>query len=86
MRTTVTLDPDVADKLTRLAHARRASFKQTLNDVLRRGLAGQETSGTAKPFSVTPHRSGFRAGVDLLKLNQLADELEAQDFGSEAGR
>jgi hypothetical protein len=79
MRTTVTLDPDVAEKLTRLAHARKASFKETLNDVLRRGLSGQETR-PGKPFVVKPHRATFAPGVDLLKLNQLVDELAIEDF------
>jgi hypothetical protein len=71
MRITVILDPDVAEKLTRLAHARRVSFKETLNGVLRRVLAGQETAAAAKPFTVKPHRSAFRPGVDPQKLNQL---------------
>jgi hypothetical protein len=86
MRTTVTLDPDVAERLARLAHARRAPFKQILNEILRRGLAGQEAAAKARPFSVRPHRSGLRPGVDALRLNQLADELEAQDFRREASR
>lgn len=41
MRTTVTLDPDVAVKLKALARRRRASFKETLNDVIRRGLSAK---------------------------------------------
>jgi hypothetical protein len=85
MRTTVTLDPDVAEKLTRLAHARKASFKETLNDVLRRGLSGQETA-PKKPFVLKPHRGTFAPGVDLLKLNQLVDELAIEDFLRKAGR
>ena len=79
MRTTVTLDPDVAEKLTRLAHARKASFKETLNDVLRRGLSGQETR-KRKRFVVKPHHATFAPGIDLMKLNQLVDELEIADF------
>jgi hypothetical protein len=86
MRTTVTLDPDVADKLKRLAHARRASFKETLNEVLRRGLSGQAGAGRAKPFKVVPHPSGFRPGVDHQRLNQLVDQLAADDFLARAGR
>ena len=86
MRTTVTLDPDVAEKLSRLAHARRAPFKRVLNEALRRGLAGQEAVAKAKPFSVKPYRSGFRPGVDALRLNQLADELDVQEFGAKARR
>lgn len=39
MRTTVTLDDDVAKRLQRLRSERRAGFKEVLNDVLRAGLA-----------------------------------------------
>jgi len=80
MRTTVTLDPDVADKLKRLAHARRASFKQTLNEVLRRGLSGQAAAGAARPFRVVPQPGGFRPGVDPQRLGPLADQLAAEEF------
>jgi hypothetical protein len=38
MRTTLTLDDDVAIALERLRHARDASLKDIVNDVLRRGL------------------------------------------------
>ena len=38
MRTTVTLDPDVAARLRRLARERGASFKATINETLRAGL------------------------------------------------
>jgi hypothetical protein len=82
----VTLDPDVADKLKRLAHARRASFKETLNEVLRRGLSGQTGASGAKPFKVVPHPSGFRPGVDHQRLNQLVDELAAEEFLGRAKR
>lgn len=87
MRTTVTLEPDVARSIKELAHRRRASFKATLNDVLRRGLAPHE--GKAEPrerFIVEPHAGGFRPGIDVDKLNQLVDELETADFVDEARR
>jgi hypothetical protein len=85
VRTTVTLDPDVADRLSRLAHAQRASFKEVLNAVLRRGLSGQESAAAAPAFVVVPHESGFRPGVDPHKLNELADALETDLFGSQGG-
>ncbi len=81
MRTTVTLEPDVAAKLKELAHRRRASFKETLNDVLRKGLSSQ--AGTREPperYVVEAHAGGFRPGIDPSKLNQLVDELEVGDF------
>ncbi len=79
MRTTLTLDDDVATKLRELAHRRRVSFKEVVNSVLRRGLVAQE-SRSKRPFQVEAFRSPFRPGVDPLKLNQLNDELEARRF------
>lgn len=38
MRTTLTLDDDVAAAIERLRQAREASFKDLVNDALRRGL------------------------------------------------
>jgi hypothetical protein len=32
------------------------------------------------PFEVRAKACGFLPGVDVLKLNQLADQLEADDF------
>lgn len=43
MRTTITLEDDVAVELGRLQKARDESFKQTLNAVLRAGLATLRT-------------------------------------------
>ncbi|HXJ80550.1 MAG TPA: antitoxin [Candidatus Methylomirabilis sp.] len=81
MRTTLTLDDDVAMKLRELAHRRRLPFKEVVNAVLRRGLAVQEGRSEARrPFRVDVFRSRFRPGVDPLKLNQLSDELEGRRF------
>lgn len=86
MRTTVTLEPDVAAKLKKLAHRSGRSFKATLNEILRRGLATQERAAEPRAFVVEPHSGGFRPGVDQAKLNQLVDQLEADDFVRDAGR
>ncbi len=81
VRTTLTLDDDVADKLRDLAHRRRIPFREAVNSVLRRGLAAQDDrTERARPFRVEVFRSRFRPGVDPLKLNQLGDELEARRF------
>jgi predicted transcriptional regulator len=86
MRTTVTLEPDLAKRLRDLAHRNRASFKATINQVLRRGLAAQETKSDRKRprFVVQAHSGGFRPGIDLERLNQLVDQLETEDFLREA--
>ena len=81
MRTTLTLDDDLVAKLRDLAHGRGTSFKQVVNDVLRRGLTTPERSARpARAFRVKPFRSAFRPGVDPMKLNQLVDDLDAREF------
>jgi hypothetical protein len=79
MRTTLTLEEDIAEKLQELAAKQRLSFKETVNSVLRRGLSAQEHSAPAvEAFRLEPFRAAFRAGVDPLRLNQLADDLDAE--------
>jgi hypothetical protein len=52
------------------------SFTQALNDTLRRGLESA-APGRRPRFRVKPHNSPFRTGIDVAKLNQLADEFDA---------
>ena len=81
MRTTVTLEQDLADRLKEYAHRRRTSFKVALNTLLRRGLAAQEAaSSPPRRFAVKPHSSRLQSGVDPGKLNQLVDRLDAEGF------
>ncbi len=87
MRTTITLEPDVAAKLKEFARRQRLSFKSAVDTVLRRGLAAQgTTAGASAPFVVQSHGGGFRPGIDVARLNQLLDDLETQDFAGEAAR
>jgi hypothetical protein len=74
MRTTVTLDPDLAAKLRALARERGVSFKEALNSTLRRGLASG--GGSPRRYRLASRRLGLRPGVDLEHALRLADELE----------
>lgn len=84
MRTTVTLETGLAEKLKDYAHRRRLSFKQALNEVLRCGLQAQKQLVKSDRFEVEPHLGEFRPGIDPGRLNQLLDELEVNDFVREA--
>ena len=74
MRTTLTLDDDVAAKLKAEARCSGRSFRDIVNDTLRRGLATRRRAPKQKPFKV--------AGRDLgqllpgLTLDSVADLLE----------
>jgi Arc/MetJ-type ribon-helix-helix transcriptional regulator len=79
MRTTLTLDPDVAERVRREIASGRRSLKEVINEALRRGLSGSQRA-PRKPFRVTPHTSPYQPGVDRGKLNQVLDELEGETF------
>ncbi len=83
MRTTLTLDDDLARELREEARRSGRPFKNVVNEMLRRGLsAGVEPGRRPKRFRVRPLPGRFRAGVDLTKLNQLLDELEIERAGA----
>ncbi len=87
MRTTLTLDEDVAFRLQELSRLRRASFKQVVNETLRAGLqTGDKPMDSLPPFRVAPKAAGFRSGVDVRRLNQLNDELESQELLDDVAR
>lgn len=78
MRTTVTLDPDLAATLRRIAQERGISFKEALNTALRAGLAQQ--AGPARSYRVRARRLGLRPGVDLDRALRLAAALEDEEI------
>jgi hypothetical protein len=76
MRTTLTLDADVARLLADEVHRQRRPFKQVLNDAVRRGLSPRLAEVDAPPYRTVPHRAKLRAGFDPTALNRLVDEME----------
>jgi hypothetical protein len=80
MRTTLTLDDDLAGLLKRRARELGIPFKEAVNRTIRAGMR-EDTAAQSHPAPKTiSHSFGFRAGIDLDKLGQLADELEAEAF------
>jgi hypothetical protein len=76
MRTTLTLDPDVARLLKEEAHRQRKSFKQVVNEAIRRGLAPVAAGRAPARYRVRPHKTSLRPGIDPGSFNSLVDELE----------
>ena len=76
MRTTLTLDPDVVELLREEEHRRRTSFKEVVNDAIRRGLTPQVRARARIPYRLRAHTTTLRPGIDAVALNKLADELE----------
>ena len=80
MRTTLTLDDDVATQLREQAARQRLPFRQVVNAAIRLGLRAGTPPAQRTPFRTKARRLGLRPGIDPDKLGQLADELEAQEF------
>lgn len=81
MRTTLTLDSDLARLLKEKAHQRQSSFREVVNVTIRAGLAAdRKPGGRRKRFKVKSRHLGFQPGIDIRKLNQLVDSLEVEDF------
>ena len=78
MRTTLTLEPDVATRLAAEATRSDRAFKVVVNEALRRGLGLSSQADARQPYAVTPLKLRFRPGHDTDKLNELADELETE--------
>ena len=80
MRTTLTLDDDLAYALKQRARLLDQSFKQVVNDTLRRGLSPGSNESPRRPFRVRPNHGGFAPGVDPLRLNDLLNEWDDEHY------
>ncbi len=87
MRTTLTIDDDLAAALKNRARLSGRSFNAVVDEVVRSGLTlGERPLARRSPFKVVSARRGFLPGGDPSRLNQLVDELEVDAFlGSEHG-
>lgn len=78
MRTTVTIDADIAAKLRRIARERGVSFKDALNATLRAGIGSD--SGAARPYRLRARALKLRPGIDLDRALRLATTLEDEEI------
>ena len=78
VRTTVTLDPDVAALVRRAMQERGLTFKQALNDAVRAGVA---SAADRSPAEFPTYDMGPPL-VDVTKALRLAGELEDQERAS----
>jgi hypothetical protein len=73
-RTTVTLDPDVAQLIEDAVRRDRTSKRQVINDALRRGLF--QPASRREPYRLEVHSATLQPGLDLTGFNRQTDELE----------
>lgn len=82
----MTLDDDLSIRLERIRTARRLTFKQALNETLRRGLAAAEEGLTAEQpggrvTATRPLPLGRRLAGDIDSVAQALAIAEGEAFG-----
>ena len=77
MRTTLTLDDDVAAKLKAESLRAGRPFREVVNAALRRGLADRRPAGSREAFKVSVRDLGdLRPGLSLDNVAELIEHIE----------
>jgi len=79
MRTTITLDPDVAARLDRRVRETGVTFKEAVNHALRVGLDVQDPPRTPEPYVVPTFRMGLRRDLDWDRASHIDADLEDEE-------
>jgi hypothetical protein len=79
MRTTLTLDDDVAQQLERLRRERPESFKALVNQALREGIARMEAPPPHQPFRTRTASLGRPRVSNLDDVAEVLETLDAED-------
>jgi hypothetical protein len=82
MRTTLTLDDDLAELLKQRSREFGIPFREAVNRTIRAGIGEATATRRHSVPKTISYSFGFKPGVDLDKLGQLADELEAEAFAA----
>jgi len=80
MRTTLTLDPDVAVKAKKGAAKLGKSFKEVINAALRIGLDQVLKLPAAKPYRTKSRPLGLRRGLSYDNVGELLARSEEENY------
>jgi hypothetical protein len=80
MRTTLTLDPDVAAKAKQGAIRLRKPLKEVINAALRLGLEQVLYPPASKRYRTKPSPLGLRRGFSYDNIGELLARAEGEDF------
>ena len=80
MRTTLTLDADVAAKAKRGAAKLGQPLKRVINSALRIGLDEVLKPPTARPYRTNARALGLRPGFSYDNIGELLAQAEGEDY------
>tara|TARA_R110002096_G_scaffold397065_1_gene593006 strand:- start:1416 stop:1667 length:252 start_codon:yes stop_codon:yes gene_type:complete len=82
MRTTLSIEDDIAEGIEDLRARENLSLREVVNRLLREGLTSMHRETTVAPYEGRVFETALQPGIDPNRMNQLADELEIEDFVS----
>lgn len=80
MRTTINISDGILSELRELARQRRRPFREIVEETIQRGL-GVTQKNSPRRVRIQTHRIGIKPAYQGLSLNQLYDQIEAEDTG-----
>ena len=79
IRATVTLDDDAIERVKEESRRRGASFRDTLNDLLRAALAAQATAPVKRTLKIKPRNLGVLPSLNYDDIEALIEYAEGPD-------
>jgi len=81
MRTTLTIDDDVASKLKiELRKEKDKTFKDIVNETLRRGLLAKKETAEAEPLRLKTYAPKPVKNISFDNIGELLEQIEGADF------
>jgi hypothetical protein len=81
MRTTLTLEPDVARRVESELRRTGKTLKAVINEALKAGLGMSKKADAAPaPYEIETFDMGIQPGFDIDRANQFYDELEVEAY------
>jgi hypothetical protein len=78
IRTTITLDDDVVARVRRESNSRGASFRDTINDLLRTALLVADNKPARRTLSIQPSPMGYEEGLNYDNIESLLEYGEGE--------
>lgn len=76
MRTTLTLDDDIASKLRTEVRRSGKPFKEVVNETLRMGFNYRRQAKSLPPYKIKARSLGLRPGFSYDNISELLDQLD----------
>ncbi len=80
MRTTLTIDPDIAMKAKKAMRETGMPFKCLINQALRIGIDAVLSPKKSRPYQTKGHAMGLRKGLSYDNIHDLLAVAEGEDF------